>query len=111
VVVQGLGLFAANADGTGVAAAVAVRVYALKRQHGSCCFTHPGERSRGFLLSRWDPGTLPPGNRVFRHAEHDATFSLQVSQSVLVDPVLHPAATATSMEVQNATPFLVTMDE
>src|SRR5690348_8902521 len=41
--------------------------------------------------------------------KYEATFTIQVSQSVVVDPVLHAAGTATTLEVKDVTP-LVTMD-
>src|SRR5437660_9479002 len=41
--------------------------------------------------------------------KYEGTFTVQVSQSVVVDPVLHAGATATAIEVKDVTP-LVTVD-
>jgi hypothetical protein len=40
--------------------------------------------------------------------KYEGRFTVQVSQSVTVDPVLHPGATATTVDVQDVTPLVTT---
>src|SRR5512140_1867542 len=38
--------------------------------------------------------------------KYEGTFTVQVSQSVVVDPVLHPSGTTTTVDVKDVTPLV-----
>src|ERR1044071_1461568 len=58
------------------------------------------------------PG-VPPGNYILTTEakgmqKYEGNLSVQVSQSVVVDPVLEPAGTTTTVEVKDLTPLVTT---
>ena len=59
-------------------------------------FYYPGAIQGSYRLTVALPGMQ----------KYEATFTVHVSQSVVIDPVLNPAATATSIDVKDVTPMV-----